>query len=115
MDIQRDVDDLTDSVHNYLVESFGTSHLNDLLAKVIAELVGHNRRKNWKHLIDQGFVKLAFIFAVKIILLNFGLEISAARLIEAVELETHQNLLVLSGEHILLEGLCKGVLLTKCK
>jgi hypothetical protein len=94
MNIQRNIHDLADRVHNYLVESLGISHLNDLLAKIVAELVGHHTWEDWQHLIDQGLVEFAFIFAVKISLLNFGLKISAPALIEAEELKAHQYLLV---------------------
>ena len=52
MDVQRNVHDLADSVHDDLVESFWISHLNDLLAQVITELVSHHTWENGQHLID---------------------------------------------------------------
>ena len=117
MNIQRNIHDLADRVHNDLVESLRISHLNDLLTKIVSELVSHHTWEDWQHLINQGLVEFAFIFAVKISLLNFGLEISAPALIEAEELKAHQYLLVFRRELLLLdlEGFDKRVLLTICK
>ena len=115
VNIQGDVYNLSNSAHNDLIESLGISHLNDLLAKVISKLVYHYTREDGQHLIYQASVKFAFIFRIKICLLNFCLEISAARLIKAIELETHQDLLVLRRENFLLESLGKCVLLAEGK
>jgi hypothetical protein len=52
MDVQRNVHDLVDRVHDDLVQDNRISHLNYLLAKVVSELVGHHIRENRQHLID---------------------------------------------------------------
>lgn len=51
MDVQRNVNDLADRVHDDLVESFRISHLNDLLAEIVAELISHHTWENRQHLI----------------------------------------------------------------
>ena len=102
MDVERDVDQVSQASHHDPVECLRVCHLDDLLAQVIAELVCHHIGKNGQYLIDQAFKKQSFIWAVKIILLNFGLKISASRLIEAVVVKGHEDLLLFSCEGSLL-------------
>ena len=89
MDIQRNVHNLPQDAQNYLIEGLGVSHLDDLLAEVVAKLVYHHTWQDWEHMVDQAFVEFAFIFEIKFPLLNFGLKISTACLIEAIKFESH--------------------------
>lgn len=66
-------------------------------------MVYHHTREDWKHLLHETSEELAFILGIKFPLLNFGLQISAASLVEAVKVKSHQNLLILLRENFLLE------------
>ena len=97
---------------NNFLQSFWISHFDNLLAKVIAELVYHYARDYWKHLVYQASEEFAFILHDKITLLNFGLKISASCLIKTIKFESNKNLLIFGGENFLLE---KCLLLSKSK
>lgn len=95
MDVQRDIDDVVkDLVHNKLQDIL-ICYLDELLAKVVSELIDHDVSDNWKHELNQILIKNVITACF-----DFLLEHSAPRLVKAVELDAVEDLLILHAQFV---------------
>ena len=106
VEVQGDLDDVSDDSVDDQVDGLGVSDLDDFLAQVVAELVVHYSRDDWQHALNQALQESALAVLVGTIhgCLDHLLEHSAASLIEAIEVEVVEDLLLLlaeAGDHLL--------------
>ena len=95
MDVQRDINDvIEDLVYNQLQDVL-ICYLDELLAKIVSELIYHDVSDNWKHEFNQILIKNVITACF-----DFLLEHSAPSLVKAVELDVVQDLLILHAQFV---------------
>ena len=106
VEVQGDLDDVSDDSVDDQVDGLGVSDLDDFLAQVVAELVVHDSGDDWQHALNEALQESALAILVGTVhgCLDHLLKHSASSLIEAIEVEVVEDLLLLlaeAGDHFL--------------